>query len=92
MTKIETHLKLQLREIIDNWRYIDTILFMMILVIYVGFTDPCDRCLVNTGYGEQTCKEAFLNKIGFEEIGSGFVIPKQDNFNFPNITINLTPS
>jgi len=85
--KIERHLKLYIRDIIDNWRYIDTIIFMMILVIYVGFTDPCDRCLVNTGYGEQTCKEAFMNKIGYEQTGNGLMV--KSNPNIPVINISF---
>lgn len=69
--KIQTHLKLYLRELIDNWKYIDSIIFLIILLMYVGFTDPCDRCMVNLGYGEQSCKAAFLTKIGYEETEYG---------------------
>ena len=69
--KAQTHLKLYLRELIDNWKYIDSIIFLIILLMYVGFTDPCDRCIVNVGSGEMTCKEAFLQKIGYEETEYG---------------------
>jgi hypothetical protein len=65
--KLQTHLKLFAREHIENWKYIDTIIFLILLLIYMGYTDPCDRCAVNFGYGEQTCKEAFMTRIGYEE-------------------------
>ena len=69
--KAQTHLKLYIRELIDNWKYIDSIIFLIILLMYVGFTDPCDRCMVNLGSGEQSCKDAFLNKIGYEDTPYG---------------------
>lgn len=69
--KAQTHLKLYLRELIDNWKYIDGIIFLIILLMYVGFTDPCDRCMVNLGYGEMSCKQAFLTQIGYEETKYG---------------------
>ena len=89
--KAQTHLKLQLREIIVNWNYIDTIIFMVILLTYVGFTDPCDRCMVNLGYGQMSCKDAFMQKIGYVENDVG-VFVKNDynnlNLSLENLTIN----
>jgi len=69
--KPETHVKLYLREIIDNWNYVDSIIFLIILLVHVGFTDPCDHCIVNYGGGEMTCKDAFYLKIGYEETDYG---------------------
>lgn len=69
--KLQTHVKLFLKEVITNWRYIDTILFMALLVIYVGFTDPCDRCIIKTEGNERTCKEAYYLSIGYEETEYG---------------------
>ena len=69
--KIQTHAKLYLRELIDNWKYIDGIIFLIILLIYVGYTDPCDRCMVKLDGTEQSCKDAFLVKIGYEETDFG---------------------
>lgn len=45
--KTQTHLKLYLREAIDNWKYYDTIIFLIILLVYAGFTNPCDSCMVS---------------------------------------------
>ncbi len=81
--KIQTHLKLYLREIIDNWKYIDGIIFLIILLMYVGFTDPCDRCIVDIGYGKMTCEAAFLQEIGYEDVDG--IIVKKDIYNFSNI-------
>jgi hypothetical protein len=87
--KLQTHAKLYIRELIDNWKYIDSIIFLIILLMYVGFTDPCDRCMVNLGSGEQSCKDAFLNKIGYEEING--VIKKIDyTEQINNMFYNLT--
>ena len=69
--QIQTHLKLYLREIIDNWKYIDGIIFLIILLMYVGFTDPCDRCLIETDGVERSCKDAFLISIGYEDTPYG---------------------
>ncbi len=86
--KLQTHLKLYLREIIDNWKYIDSIIFLFILLMYVGFTDPCDRCIVRNGGNDLTCKEAFLKKLGYEEENG--VIKKNyinmSEIDFSNIT------
>jgi hypothetical protein len=86
--KIQTHLLLYLREIIDNWKYIDGIIFLIILLMYVGFTDPCDRCIVDMGYGGTTCKDAFMQKIGYEENDLGIVVKKE--FKFEDIELNIT--
>ena len=90
--KAQTHLLLFLRDKIDNWKYIDSIIFLIILLIYVGFTDPCDRCMVNIGYGEMSCKDAFLQKIGYVENEAGIIAKQKIDFSdFDNLTItNLT--
>lgn len=89
--KPQTHLKLFLREHIENWKYVDTILFLIILLIWMGYTDPCDRCAVDFGMGQMTCKEAFLYKIGLEENEMGLIIKKDyakdfESFNLSNIS------
>jgi hypothetical protein len=69
--KPQTHAKLYLREIIDNWKYIDGIIFLVILLMFVGFTDPCDRCIVKQDGLELSCKDAFLKNIGYEDTEYG---------------------
>jgi len=86
--KLQTHFKLFAREHIENWKYVDTIIFLILLLIYMGYTDPCDRCAVNFGTGQMSCKEAFLMKANLQETSSGIIIPRQDNFNFTNISVN----
>lgn len=87
--KIETHLKLWLREQIDNWQYIDSILFLIILLLSTGFTNPCEMCKVDLGYGQMSCADAFLNKIGYEDTG-GIVVKKE--YNFTNLTFEIPES
>ena len=85
---LQTNLKLFAREHIENWKYVDTIIFLIILLIYMGYTDPCDRCAVNLGTGQMSCKEAFLQKIDMQETDYGFIIPRQVNLNFTNISVD----
>lgn len=62
----QTHLKLYIREAIDNWKYIDSIIFLVILLIYSGFTDPCESCQVShpSIEGEMiSCKERFISQF-----------------------------
>jgi hypothetical protein len=76
--KAETHLKMWLRDKIENWSYIDSILFLFILLLSSGFTNPCDRCMVTTEFSPEpiSCEQAFefslkepiLNEIKIENI------------------------
>ena len=64
MVSLERHLKLALREWIVNWNYIDTIIFLVILLIFLGISDPCERCMINDPVnGQMTCTEKFTNEF-----------------------------
>jgi hypothetical protein len=86
--KVQTHLSLFLKEYIQNWKYVDMIIFLVILLFFVGFSDPCDRCAVDFGQGQMSCKDAFLNKIGLEENDKGVVVPLKP-LNLTNKTIEI---
>ena len=88
--KIETHLLLYLREVIDNWKYIDGIIFLLILLMYVGFTDPCERCMVNSPHSSEliTCKQAFNIRIGLDDRQIADLIEK---INITHTNINNIP-
>lgn len=83
--KPQTHVKLFFREIVQNWAYIDTILFLFIIVISTGFTDPCEQCKIISQGNELSCKQMFLNQIGYEETAYGV-----EKINPDNIIQNLS--
>lgn len=87
--KIETYLLLHLRELIDNWKYVDGIIFLIILLMYVGFTDPCDRCMVNAqGSSEiMSCKDAFNIRVNLDS----YVADSLEKFNKTYTEINKMP-
>lgn len=87
--KAETHLKLWLREQIDNWQYIDSILFLIILLLSTGFTDPCDRCMVSSIYSEEpiSCKDAFMYRLNMTDSENALQM-----FNNSNLTFEIPES
>lgn len=97
MTRPETHLLLFLRDKIENWEYVDNILFLIILLVSVGFTNPCDSCMVTTPYGTGelvSCQDAFNMRINATNIDIG-TLNLTDNLvifdnSYTNLTTNLT--
>ena len=92
--KLQTQFKLYLRDIVDNWHYIDTIIFLIILLIYSGFTNPCDSCMVSSPFGDGsmiTCKDRFMRDLTFDS-GNWVRNLTDSNINFidgSNQSINI---
>lgn len=82
--ELKTHIKLYLRETIDNWRYIDTIIFLVLLIIYSGLTNPCDRCIIEKDGVQMSCQQVYYPDYSQLEINR--IV--NENISFDNL--NLT--
>lgn len=75
-----------INEFYANWDYVFYIWFLLVLLIWSGYSDPCERCRINNNGVEISCKEMYFTSVGYIENDFGQLQKNIVNINNLNIS------